>query len=263
MSGEKPEMTRDSDDPVERARAHAKQKLANRFYKTASVAADGNGYKILLDERSVRSPGGNPLVVANADLAEAVAAEWRAQERRIDPGSMPLTRLVNSAIDAVARETGRVRADIVKYAGSDLLLYRAEAPDELAARQESVWSPIVEWAETRLGGRFMLAAGIVHVEQNPDVLAGADLALRPVDPLRLAAVHVVTTLTGSALLALAILENRLSADDAWAAAHLDEDWNMELWGRDEEALERRAARRKEFDAAAFVIAALTKGRDAE
>ncbi len=255
MSGDLFDRPEDGDGPVERARAHVKRDLPKRFYKTVDVHAGAAGFRVELDGRPIRSPGGNHLTVPTRDLGEAVAEEWRRQAELIDPATMPLTRLVNSALDAVCREADRVRADIVNYAGNDLLLYRAASPDELIERQNTIWGPIVGWAEKRLAGRFLLAAGIVHVEQSPETLTAFEKALAPVDPLSLTAVHVITTLTGSALLALAVLERHLTADAAWAAAHMDEDWNMDLWGRDEEALARRETRFAEYGAAVSVLVA--------
>ena len=186
-------------------------------------------------------------------MAEALAAEWQGQGERIDPATMPLTRIANSAIDRVAGEMAPVRAEIVKYAGSDLVCYRGEGPASLVAAQEAAWDPVLAWAREALGARFVLAEGIIAVEQPAESLAAVDTALAGLDPLRLAAVHVVTTLTGSALIALAVLNGALGPEEAWAAAHVDEDWQMEQWGRDEMALARRAARWRDMQAAALIL----------
>jgi chaperone required for assembly of F1-ATPase len=231
--------------------------LPKRFYKSAEAVREGQGFAVLLDGRPVRTPAKNMLVVPAEGLALAIAEEWNAQNEVIDPATTPLTRLVNSAIDGVAREPDAVRAEIVKYAGSDLLCYRAEEPDKLVARQSAAWDPIVDWAGDVLGARFMLARGIVFTAQPDETLAAVGPRLERLDIFRLAAANVVTTLTGSALLALALLERRLSAAEAWSAAHVDEDWNIELWGADDEAMERRARRYEEMQAAARVIALLS------
>jgi chaperone required for assembly of F1-ATPase len=168
---------------------------------------------------------------------------------------MPLTRLANSIIDGVAAAPAPVAADIGKYLGSDLLFYRVEGPQRLVERQTQLWDPVLAWAREAFGARFVLAQGVVHAAQPEGALAAARAAI-PADPWRLAAAHVITTLTGSALLALAMLRGRLTAEEAWVAAHVDEDWNMEQWGRDEIALARRAARRAELGAAATVLALL-------
>jgi chaperone required for assembly of F1-ATPase len=231
--------------------------LPKRFYKSAEAVREGQGFAVMLDGRPVRTPAKNMLVVPAEGLALAISEEWNAQSEVIDPATMPLTRLVNSAIDGVAREPDAIRAEIVKYAGSDLLCYRAEEPDKLVARQSAAWDPVVDWAGDVLGARFVLARGIVFTAQPEDTLAAIGPRLAHLDIFRLAAANVVTTLTGSALLAFALLEGRVSAEEAWSAAHVDEDWNIELWGADEEATERRARRYEEMQAAARVITLLS------
>jgi chaperone required for assembly of F1-ATPase len=185
-------------------------------------------------------------------LAQAIAAEWDAQGEAIDPTTMPLTRLANSIIDGVVASPAPVAADIEKYLGSDLLFYRAEGPQRLRERQARLWDPVLAWTREALGARFVLAQGVTHAAQPEGAVAAARAAI-PADPWRLGAAHVITTLTGSALLALALLRGRLTADEAWTVAHVDEDWNMEQWGRDETALARRAARQAEMQAAATVL----------
>jgi chaperone required for assembly of F1-ATPase len=147
-----------------------------------------------------------------------------------------------------------VRGEIVKYAGSDLLCYRAEGPADLVARQEGAWSPLIAWAEQAFDVRFRLGTGVVHVAQAAAMLARIDSALADYDALSIAAINAVTTLTGSAIIALAVARGRLDAREAWAAAHVDEDWQMERWGTDEAALQRRAARWRAMEAAALVLA---------
>ncbi len=231
----------------------ARQELPRRFYKVAALAPHSGGFAVTLDGRQAKTPGRNPLVVADEAVAEALAAEWQAQGERIDPAAMPLTRIVNSAIDRVAREMEPVRAEIVKYAGSDLVCYRGEGPQSLVDAQQAAWAPVLAWAEAALGARFVLAEGIIAVEQPAESLKAVAVALADLDPLRLAAVHVVTTLTGSALIALCVLSGGLDPEKAWAAAHVDEDWQMEQWGRDEMALARRSARWREMQAAALIL----------
>jgi chaperone required for assembly of F1-ATPase len=209
---------------------------------------------VFLDGRAAKTPAGRPLAVTESRVAEALAGEWEGQEGDIDPGKMPLTRIVNAAIDRVGREAAAVRAEIVKYAGSDLVCYRAEGPQALIAAQEKAWSPILAFARQALGARFVLAEGVVHVPQSQDALAAVERALLPADPLRLAAIGTVTTLTGSALIALALARGALSAEAAWQAAHVDEDWQMSQWGVDAMAMERRAARWQEMRAAGFLLA---------
>ncbi|MFL5095677.1 MAG: ATP12 family chaperone protein [Xanthobacteraceae bacterium] len=242
-------------DPVEAARRAMRPPLRRRFYETASVQ-DGEGdYAVLLDGKPVRTPAHRQLSAPTVALAEAIAAEWLAQAAVIDPARMPLTRLANSIIDGVVSEPDPARREIVKYIGSDLVFYRAAGPAGLVQREQRHWDPIVAWARDALGARFVLAEGIVHAHQPEPALAAAAAAI-PGDPWRLGAVHSITTLSGSALIALAVAYGRLSLDAAWAAAHVDEDFNMEQWGRDVLALERRSFRRAEMEAAATVIGAI-------
>jgi chaperone required for assembly of F1-ATPase len=209
----------------------------------------------VLDGRPVRTPARGFLVAPSRALAQALAAEWDAQGEIIDPATMPLTRLANSIIDGVVASPTPVAADIGKYLGSDLLFYRADGPQRLVERQERLWDPVLTWAGEALGARFVLAQGVMHTAQPEGAIAAARAAI-PSDPWRLGALHAVTTLTGSALLALALARGHLTTDAAWDAAHVDEDWNMEQWGRDEIAVARRTARRAEMDAAATVLALL-------
>jgi chaperone required for assembly of F1-ATPase len=247
-------MTGEGSDPVADAQRLARPELPKRFYKraTAESAADG-GFALKLDGRGAKTPARNPLVVRDRPVAEALAGEWNAVGERIDPAAMPLTRLVNSAIDRVAGEMEAVRQDIVAYAGTDALCYRAEGPESLVSAETEAWDPLLAWAREALGVRFLLAGGIMHVRQDDATLAAFGEALKPLDSLKLAALHVATTLTGSAILALALARGRLAPDHAWDAAHVGEDWQMRQWGRDEVAMQRRAARRAEFDAAALVL----------
>lgn len=225
-----------------------------RFFKDVSLAPDEAGFVLLLDGRPARTPAGKPLAVAQEAVANALVAEWVAQGERLDPAAMPLTRLINAAIDGVAAEMAAVRADIVKYAGSDLVCYRADEPEGLVALQETHWRPLVSHVLEKHGARLVLAEGVMHVGQDRDALAAIAAALEGDDPLRLAAIHTVTTLTGSAVIALALADGVLTTEAAWSAAHVDEDWQMSKWGRDEIALERRALRWREMDAAGLVLA---------
>jgi len=225
-----------------------------RFYDTASVAPDAAGFALLLDGRVASTPAGRPLAVRSEKIAGALAVEWSAQGERLDPETMPLTRLVNSAIDGVVEQMAAVRADIVRYAGSDLVCYRADEPEGLVALQETHWSPLVAHTGDELGAKLVLAEGVVHVEQDGDALAAIAAALDGYDELALAAIHTVTTLTGSAVIALALAGGALTPEAAWTAAHVDEDWQMSQWGKDDIALERRALRWREMEAAALVLA---------
>jgi len=242
-------------DPTEAARRAMRAPLPRRFYRQAGVEENDGGFRIVLDGRPVRTPARGFLVAPSRALAQALAAEWDAQGEIIDPATMPLTRLANSIIDGVVASPTPVAADIGKYLGSDLLFYRADGPQRLVDRQERLWDPVLAWAREALGARFVLAQGVMHTAQPEGAIAAARAAI-PNDPWRLGALHAITTLTGSALLALALVRGHLRTDEAWDAAHVDEDWNMEQWGRDEIAVARRTARRAEMDAAATVLALL-------
>jgi chaperone required for assembly of F1-ATPase len=213
------------------------------------------GFAVTLDGKTIRTPSGRHVVAPIPELAEAIAAEWNAQQEMINPLTMPLTRLANSIVEAVVDRADDVAEDVAKYFQSDLTFYRAGHPDALVAREAAHWDPLLFWAADALGAHFILAEGIVHVRQPDTALSAARNAL-PRDPWSIAALHVVTTITGSALIALALLRGVIDPDQAWTAAHVDEDWNIEKWGVDEEVAARRAARLVDFKAAASVLGAL-------
>jgi chaperone required for assembly of F1-ATPase len=242
-------------DPEEAVRRTTRGPRRKRFYKNAGLTETADGFAVTLDEKPIRTPSGRQVVVPVREIADAMAAEWNAQHETIDPLTMPLTRFANSVVDAVVDRVDAVTDDVAKYLGSDLLFYRAGHPEALVAREAAHWDPIVFWAADTLGAHFILAEGIVHVRQPDSAIAAARAAL-PADPWSIAALHVVTTLTGSALLALALLRGVLDRDQVWAAAHVDEDWNIEKWGVDEEVAARRAARLVDFQAAASILRAL-------
>ena len=223
-----------------------------RFFTASATVPVAGGHAVQLDGKPVRTPAGRLLAAPTPALAEALAAEWDAQRDVIDPARMPLTRLVNSIIDGVCDRPDAVAAEIENYLASDLVCYRADAPPGLVAGQAQHWDPLLVWARDALGAPLRAGAGVVHIAQAEDALARARAAI-PRDPWRLGALNAATTLAGSALIALALARGRLSVKEAWAAAQVDEDWNMEQWGRDELALERRTFRFAEFEAAAKVL----------
>ena len=244
----------ESSDPLAKARRLTAPVRLKRFYATAEMPEEEGGFALRLDGKRAMTPGKKPIAVPRRELAEAIAAEWAAQGEFIDPISMPVTRLANSAIDGVASRQAEVRAPIRDYAGADLLYYRAGEPEELVARQRETWDPILAWAERRFGVRFILAEGVIHVAQPEQTLAAVGTAIEDFDePFRLAGLSLATTLTGSALIALALAEGALDVEAAWAAAHVDEDWNIEKWGEDAEAMQRRARRYADFRAAALAL----------
>jgi chaperone required for assembly of F1-ATPase len=219
-----------------------------RFYQSAAVEElKADGFAVTLDGRTVKTPAGRQLVLPTRALAEAVASEWNAQGETIEPSSLPLTKLANTAIDGVADRKTEVADEILKYAATDLVCYRAAYPAQLAARQANAWDPVLSWASERYRAPFFAGSGIAPLAQPPASLEALRGAVAPLNAFKLAALHVMTTLTGSALIALAHIDGHLDADAAWAAAHIDETWQAQQWGEDFEAAERLKARRTEFE----------------
>lgn len=243
-------------DPREASRKSSTTPLRQKFYTLAAAVETPGGFAIALDGKPIRTPGKNPLTAPHRALADLMAAEWNAQIGTIDPMSMPLTRIANSVIDGVSENAAAVADDIAKYFETDLLFYRAGFPEKLITRQAEHWDPVLRWAADEFGAHFILAEGVIHVTQPTSAVAAARARL-PVDPWQVGALHIVTTMTGSALLALALKHGVLDSHQVWAAAHVDEDWNAETWGVDDEVEARRAARLRDFEAAAAVLKALT------
>ncbi|WMT71830.1 ATP12 family protein [Bradyrhizobium sp. Ash2021] len=242
-------------DPQEAVRRTTRGPQRKRVYTSAGVAEADGGFAVTLDGKPIRTPSGRQVVAPTREIAEAIAAEWNAQGEMINPLTMPLTRFANSVVEAVADRVDAVADDVAKYLGTDLLFYRAGHPEALVAKEAAHWDPILFWAADTLGAHFILAEGIVHVAQPETAVAAARGAF-PDDPWSISALHVVTTLTGSALLALALAHGVRDAEQVWAAAHVDEDWNIEKWGMDEEVAARRAARLVDFQAAVRILTAL-------
>jgi chaperone required for assembly of F1-ATPase len=236
-------------DPVEAARRSTRPNLRKRFYETAHVGEDG---AVLLDGKPIRTPARRKLNAPTRELAEAIVDEWNSQIDVVDPARMPMTRLANAVIDAVSDAPRPVAEEVEKYLRSDLMFYRAEAPAGLVASQSRAWDPVLAWARDRFGARFVLAQGVMYVSQPRESIEIMRTAI-PTEPWRLGAVSSITTLTGSGLLALALADQALDPVDAWVAAHVDEDWQMSQWGRDELALHRRGLRETEFQAAVAVL----------
>jgi chaperone required for assembly of F1-ATPase len=243
-------------DPVAMARRDLQKSLPKRFYKEVGIEARPEGFALLIDGKPAKTPAKNVLAVSSAALGEAIAEEWRAQTDYIDPSNMPLTRISNSAIDGVATQIAATADEVAKYAGSDLVCYRAGEPRGLVEAQAEVWDPILAFARETLGARFVLAEGVMFVEQPEQARQAVHAAVHEIGreaagaAFRLAALHVMTTLTGSALIAMAVAKGALDAETAWRAAHVDEDFQMQIWGKDEEALSRRSRRWLEMEAAA-------------
>ena len=224
-----------------------------RFWKEAAIAEVPGGYEVRLDGRPTRTPAKQPLVLPTAALARGIAAEWDAQDREVAPETMPLTRSANSAIDKVAPQQAEVARLLAAYGGSDLLCYRAASPPELVARQAAGWDPLLIWAEETLAAPLAVTQGVMPVPQPTASLAVLNGAVETLDPFALAGFHDLVALSGSLILALAVMRGRLTAEEAWALSRIDEIWQEEQWGRDEEAAELAAYRYRGFvDAARFL-----------
>jgi chaperone required for assembly of F1-ATPase len=245
-------------DPMEAARRSARAVQRKRFYTSTGVGEADGGFTVTLDGRPIKTPSGRTVIVPARALAETIAAEWNGQSEFIEPLTMPLTRFANSVVQGVVDQIEAVRDDVAKYFASDLLFYRAGHPEGLAAREAAHWDPILFWAAEALGAHFILAEGVMHVRQ-PDSAIAAARARLPDDPWAIAAMHMITALTGSALLALALFHDVIDPDQAWTAAHVDEDWNAEKWGLDEEVAARKVAKLVDFKAAASILKALDIG----
>ena len=217
--------------------------LPKRFYKAVSV---GNDLTILLDGRAVKTPLKQKLILPTRSLADAVSAEWMAVDKVINPALMPMTKLANAAIDTVATSRAHVMDEIVAYAGNDLVCYRAEKPSDLKALQAEAWDPILLWAKATLGAEFLKTTGVIHVDQSPAALSATQSRLLTLDNFTLTALHSTMSLTGSALLALMLHAHAISAELAWTAAHVDEDFQIAQWGPDTQAVQRREWRKADF-----------------
>jgi chaperone required for assembly of F1-ATPase len=223
------------------------EKPKRRPYASVSVIGEYPHFSVLLDGRPIKTPLKKSFELPTRLLAEAVAAEWEAQAQKIDPRTMLLTKLANTSIDRVAPHRARIIAEIVQFASSDVVCYRAEAPEHLIERQALHWDSVLRWATDYLGASLAVTRGIVHIPQPEAGLEAVRRHLAQQSDWALTAIHNITTMLGSALLAAMIADRKITADAAWAAAHVDEDWQIEQWGADEEASARRAARRREFD----------------
>jgi chaperone required for assembly of F1-ATPase len=241
------------DDGYGRAQAHVKRELPKRFYKEAAVMPFEGGFAVGLDGRVPRTPGLKHVVVPLESIAQAMAAEWAAQDKVIDPMTMPMTRLVNSAVEAGEEQSQALREEIVKYAGNDLLLYRADTPETLVKRQEEIWDAALVKLARHFGVSFQPTIGIVHQAQPPATLARVAAALGDESLFALTAMNAVMSITGSGLLALALRRGLMTPEEVWVAAHVDEDHNVSLWGEVEEITVRRAKRRAEYDSAVRLL----------
>ncbi|MCE8510048.1 ATPase [Ruegeria pomeroyi] len=217
-----------------------------RFWKQAAVAEMAEGYTVELDGRQVRTPAKEPLLLPTRALAEAIAAEWNAQEKEVDPTSMPYTRTANAAIDKVRIQHGEVADMLAAYGDSDLLCYRADSPAELTERQAQTWDPVLDWAAETLGARLLPIQGVMHQPQPSGALETLTRRVHALNPFQLAAFHDLVSLSGSLVLGFAAALNWREADEIWQISRLDETWQEEQWGPDEEARALAALKRMAF-----------------
>ena len=232
-----------------------------RFYKDVSAAPAEGGFAVLLDGRPVKTPGRNTLILPTGKLADAVAREWQAQGDEIIATSMPLLRLANTVVDGVIPNRASVIDAILRFGENDLLCYRAHQPPQLVARQREGWEPVLDWVRQRHGADMQVAEGLTHVDQTPDALAALRQALEEFDPFTLGALHVIASITGSAVLALAVAGGFISGAEAFALSRIDETYQAEKWGEDVEAAKRAAALAREVDKAVELMNATRRESD--
>ncbi len=219
---------------------------AKRFWKQATVEEAENGYTVQLDGRAVKTPAKTLLVVPTRALAAEIAAEWDAQQGAVKPETMPFTRSANSALDKVVPQFDAVVGMLAEYGGSDLLCYRATGPEPLVERQARAWNPLLAWAETTFSAPLTVTAGVMHIAQPSASLAALRAPVAAMTPFQLAAFHDLVAISGSLVLALAVTRGRISTPEAWALSRIDEAWQIEQWGDDEEAAELAARREADF-----------------
>lgn len=227
---------------------------AKRFYTHAGTAPGEGGVVVQLDGRPVKTPSGNVLALPTADLAEAVAAEWEAQKDAVLPATMPLTQLAVTALDRIAANRDAVVAALAAYGGSDLLCYRADGPADLVRRQTDAWQPLLDWAADAYGARLRVTTGVLPVDQSEAALSALRARVAALDDFQLAVLGLVTPAAGSLVLGLALLAGRLDAAGVSAAAFVDETYQAERWGDDDEALARRRAVEADIAAAGEFLA---------
>lgn len=233
-----------------------------RFYKETAVDAGEGGFRVLLDGKPVRTPAKAVLIVPTQALAMAISDEWRsvAEGAEIKAAHLPLTRLATTGLDRVPGQRERVIDDTAKYAGSDLLCYRASDPESLVRRQQMTWQPLLDWAAERYDAPLVVREGMSFVAQPEESVVKLRAAVAAHDDLALSSLYNLTHISGSVVVALATSERRLSAEDAFAAAQLDEIYQVERWGDDPIARERRTGVRKDIEAGARFLELLEGAR---
>jgi chaperone required for assembly of F1-ATPase len=228
-----------------------------RFYEKVAVVEGDACFAVTLDGRAMRTPGKLPLDLPSRKLADAIASEWRAQGDKIDPHAMPLTRFANTATDRVSALRDVVAGEIAGYARADLLCHRVATPEDLAARQDALWQPVLDWAADRYGAALIVSRVVVAVAQPEPALSVLRAAVDAHDDFGLSALHSLTALCGSVVLALAVSKGRISASEAANASLLEETYQAEQWGDDPEAVERRDGIHAEIASAARFLDCLT------
>lgn len=219
---------------------------AKRFWKEAGVVEEEGGFGVRLDGRAVRTPAKAALIVPTRALAEAIAAEWNAQEGKIDPGTMPFTRSANAAIDKVARQKSEVAEMLAAYGDSDLVCYRATGPVELIEKQAAAWNPLLDWTESVLSAKLLVVEGVVHVPQDAAALARLRSHVDALDIWALTAFHDLVSLSGSLVIGFAALDGFYPVETLWSLSRVDETWQAEQWGSDDEAEEMAARKQSDF-----------------
>lgn len=219
---------------------------AKRFWKQAEALACEGGYTVQLDGRAVKTPAKAALVVPTLAMAQAIAAEWEAQEDEIKPQTMPVTRSANAAIDKVSVQFDEVADMVADYGDSDLLCYRADSPAELVDRQAAAWDPILDWAEETFGARLEPRTGVIHAPQDPESLDRLRHLVHQMTPFQLTAFHDLVGISGSLILGYAAAYDLRAPESVWKLSRVDEDWQIEQWGADEEDAETVEKKRNEF-----------------
>ena len=219
---------------------------AKKFWTEVKATEAEGGFTVELDGRSIKTPAKAPLIVPTMSMAEAIAAEWDAQDEQVDPATMPVTRSANAAIDKVAHQFEEVADMIAEYGDADLLCYRADTPAELAARQAEAWDPLLDWADKTLGAKLESRTGVLHAPQDPRAIEALRLKVHKLTPFQLTAFHDLVGISGSLVIGFADTAGVADPDALFDLSRIDENWQVEQWGEDDEATEIAAKKRGEF-----------------
>lgn len=246
------------EDGYGRSQKQQKQKLPKRFYKSVDVFEDNGSFQIQLDGKPIKTPGKSIVSVPNAKLAAILQNEWSAVEEEIDPSKMPMTRLVNTIVERADETVDAVKAEIIKFVGNDLMLYRADSPVELVEKQQHQWGDALASFEKRYDVRFEPITGIMHKDQPKELSSRVAEILVQFGVFTAFATMSLTSITGSGVLAIGLAEGLFEAEEAWDNAFLDENYQAQLWGEDAEALRVRKFKRTEYDAALALLDAVER-----